>query len=223
MHKCLFASLLFATAAPAATAPDGLFYQLPADGSSVRFEMTIKNDKENPRTESVVMRSVGTAGDARWLEFKLPSEDTSQTLKVLIPERVLKEGESPMEHIVRGWRKIGDDMPVALTRVRDFWLLVFLAGPLSDVAKLESVEVDSPIGKLKCDRLTGKAHLREDDGYEEELKYEVTRHPGAPFGVIACRIDCLVSRDGKRHDQLTFELKLIEVGKGAASELREYQ
>jgi hypothetical protein len=202
---------------------DGLLYQLPEDGASAQFVMTITTDKENIRTESVIMRSVGRIGDGRWLEFKVPDEDSVQTLKVLFPERVLKVGESPMEHVVRGWRKKGDDAPVALSRVRDFWLLIFLPGPLSDVERLESQEVDSPLGRLACDGLTGRAHVREDDGYEEDLTYHIRRHRDAPFGVVFCRIDCQVIRDGKKLDKVTYELKLTAIGQNAESELRDYQ
>jgi hypothetical protein len=169
------------------------------------------------------MRSVGRVGDNRWLEFKLPDEDSTQTIKVLFPERVLKEGESPMDHVVRAWSKSGDDVPVAQSRVRSFWLLIFLAGPLADVKKLESKEIESPLGKLECDGLTGRAHVREDDGYEEDLLYQIRRHKDAPFGVVSCRIECQVSKDGKLHDRVIYELKLTGVGKNAESELREYQ
>jgi hypothetical protein len=202
---------------------DGLLYQLPADGAWAEFELKITNDKENPRNEKVVMRSVGRTGNDRWLEFKLPDEDSTQILKVLFPERVLKEGESPMEHVVRGWRKSGGDVPVALSRVRDFWLLVFLAGPLSDVKKLDAEEMDTPFGKVRCEGLTGRAHVREDDGYEEDLIYRIRQHRDAPFGVVWCRIECQVRRDGKHLDRVTYELKLIAAGTNAQSELREYQ
>jgi hypothetical protein len=222
MNRLVLAGLAFVAAASLAQA-DGLLYQLPDDGASVQFELRITNDKENPRVETVDMRSVGRAGDARWLEFKLPEEESTKTLKVLIPERVLKEGESPMEHVVRAWSKSGDDLPVALSRVRDFWLLIFLAGPLSDITKLESEEIDSPLGRLKCEGLTGRAHVREDDGYEEDLTYQIRRHKDAPFGVVSCRIECRVSRAGEKLDKVTYELKLTGVGKGAESELRGYQ
>lgn len=223
MGRFLFTSFVLISVTRPIVRADGLLYKLPDDGAWVQFELKIANEKESPRTETVVMRSVGRVGDSRWLEFKVPAEDSTQTLKVLFPDRVLKEGESPMEHAVRGWRKSGDDAPVALSRVRDFWLLIFLAGPLADVKKLESEEIDSPIGKLKCDGLTGRAHVREDDGYEEDLTYRIRRHPYAPFGVVSCRIECQVSKDGKLHDKVVYELKLIGVGKNAECELREYQ
>jgi hypothetical protein len=209
--------------APSLARADGLLYQLPDDGASAQFELRISNDKESPRIETVGMRSVGRTGDARWLEFRLPDEDSMKILKVLIPERVLKEGESPMEHVVRGWRKSGDDMPVALSRVRDFWLLILLAAPLSDIMKLENEEIDSPLGRLTCDGLIGRAHVSEDDGYEEDLTYQIRRHKDAPFGVVYCRIECQVSREGKKLDKVTYELKLTGVGKDAESELREYR
>jgi hypothetical protein len=56
MNKLVVTSILVSSICGIARA-DGLLYRLPADGASAQFEMTIANDKENPRTVSVVMRS----------------------------------------------------------------------------------------------------------------------------------------------------------------------
>lgn len=223
------ASLLVCIAlfVPASTArADGLLYQLPNDGDSAHFDVKITNRNGNTNMVGVTMRSVGKVMDtpgSRWLEFKLPMEGSTQVLKVLIPEKHLKEGESPMDHVIRGWLKRGDDPTIGLTQLRHFWLLLLLAGPLSDVKELEPQSLDTPFGKLDCTGLTGRASVREDNGYEEDLTYTIRRHEKAPFGVVSCTIDCVVSKDGKRQGTSKFELKLTEVAKGVTSELRGFE
>jgi hypothetical protein len=205
---------------------DGLLYQLPDDGAWARFELQITDNNASSRKVEVIMRSVGRMASeppARWLEFKVPSEDETRTLKLLIPERYLKEGEQPIEHIIRAWRKDSEAIPVSVPRMRDFWMLVFLAGPLRDVKTLDSKSIETPLGALECPGLVGQSHVREDDGYEEDLTYTVRRHAKAPFGVVACDIDCVVTKDGKLHGKVKYELKLVEVGKDAVSELRGYE
>lgn len=227
MLRTLGSLVLIAALLPTATARgDGLFYQLPDDGASAQFEMKITSGNGSSRTVGVGMRSVGKVMDtpgSRWLEFKLPMEDSTQIVKVLIPEKHLKEGESPVDHVIRGWLKRGDDAPIGLSQPSHFWLQMFLAGPLTDAKKLEPQAIDTPLGKLDCPGLTGRGHIRENDGYEEDLTYTIRRHDKAPFGVVSCTIDCVVSKDGKRQGTSKFELKLTEVAKDATSELRGFE
>jgi hypothetical protein len=101
--------------------------------------------------------------------------------------------------------------------------LLVLAGPLRDVKKLESVDLDTVLGPLRCEGLIGRGHIIEDDGHEEDLTYDVRRHAAAPFGVVSCRIECEVKREGKSVGSVSYDFKLTGAGKDATSELREYQ
>src|SRR5262245_3407124 len=93
---------------------DGLLYQLPEDGSWVRFEAqyTFKAEgmeKPGQGTGTLTMASVGKVVEGsepcRWIEFELKLKDIGpeQVLirKLLIPEKYLKKGENATEHVVR--------------------------------------------------------------------------------------------------------------------------
>src|SRR5262249_147510 len=93
---------------------DCLFYDLPEDHTWVRFEMQLTIDQQtNPAT--LTMASVGQVSEGgeqcRWIEFKLQMTQGGMEhtiiAKALIPESYLKKGESPMDHLVRGWLKQG--------------------------------------------------------------------------------------------------------------------
>ena len=219
--------ILVLTALTAATArADGLLYQLPEDGAWAQFEVRITNRAGSTRTAQITMRSVGRVQEneaCRWIELKLPIEESTQVVKLLVPEKYLKEGQAPLDHVVRGWRKLGDEVPVTLTNPHTFWLLVLLPGPLDNVKKLDREVVESKLGRLECEGLTGRTHVKEEDGYEEDLAYTIRRHPKAPFGVVSCRFECKVLFGGKLKDVVNFQLKLTDFGKEAESELRGYE
>jgi hypothetical protein len=204
---------------------DGLLYRLPKDGTWARFELRYTNDNGVVRKENLFMRSVGRTYDSdgsRWLELKYPQEEGTKTVKLLIPERRLQEGESPLDHVLRAWVRRGEATE-SLAKARDFWLLVALAGPLTQVEKLEPKAVDGPLGELECPGLTGRAHVREDDGFELDLTYTIRRHEKSPFGVVTCDIDGIILRGGEKKAKFKVEFRLAEVGEDAKSELSGYE
>ena len=204
---------------------DGLLYRLPKDGTWARFEMRHTNDNAVVRKTDVFMRSVGRTDDSegsRWLELKYPQEEGTRTVKLLIPEQRLQEGESPLDHVLRAWVRKGEATE-SLAKARDFWLLVLLAGPLTQVEELERKAVDSPLGELECPGLTGRAHVREDDRFELDLTYTTRRHEKAPFGVVTCDIDGILLRGGEKKAKFKIEFRLAEVGENAMSEMSGYE
>src|SRR5262249_12441601 len=123
-----FSLLLLATISgagvlcPGIARADGLLYQLPEDGSWIRFaaQYTYKFDgmeKVGQGTGTMTMASIGKAREGgeecRWIEFnvKLKDDGGEHTLirKLLIPEKYLKKGENPTEHVVRGWAKFDNE------------------------------------------------------------------------------------------------------------------
>ncbi len=101
---------------------DGLHYQLPEDGAWVRFDIEGSRGPEGMKVElegSLKMASVGRTRvgdeDCRWIELEWNLEEGRNSVaviaKVLVPERYLKEGESPLDHIVRGWARVDDGPP----------------------------------------------------------------------------------------------------------------
>jgi hypothetical protein len=205
---------------------DGLLYQLASDGAWVKFQGELTDRSGAVRPIEVVLKSVGRMDDVdnpqRWIELKAPAEDQTQIIKLLIPEKELKEGADPIANVVRGWRRVAGESAKGLSHGRGFWQQVLLAGALHNVQPLEKALVESKLGRLECAGLTGQATVREDDGYELALSYEVRRHPKAPFGVVACRIQCDVSKNGKPTGTTTIDLYLSDFGTDAESELPGY-
>jgi hypothetical protein len=90
---------------------DGLLFQLPEDGSWVRFKMKYEQDKTQrgkgvKRAEGAIkISSVGvltTGGEAcRWIEIETtqrrledpPKNERGRVFKLLIPEKFLQQGK----------------------------------------------------------------------------------------------------------------------------------
>lgn len=212
----------------AATArADGLLYQVPVDGAWARYDVTITNRLGDKRKVEFTLKVVGTVEQngekLRWIEVKHPAEDQTHIVKMLIPEKYLKAGEEPLRHVQRAWRKRGERQPESVGQARGFWLDVLLAGPLSNVEKLEKAPVQSKLGERECEGLAGEARVSEDRGYQLDLKYRVRRHPDAPFGVVACHVENKLSRNGEPQGTSTFDIILSDLGTDAESELQGYE
>jgi hypothetical protein len=206
---------------------DGLLYQVPADGTWARYDVTITNRVGDKRKVEVTFKVVGTVEQngekLRWIEVKHPVEGQTHIVKMLIPEKHLKAGEEPLRHVQRAWRKRGGRQPESLGQARGFWLEVLLAGPLSNVEKLEKAPVQSKLGERECEGLSGQARIVENGGYQLDLKYRVRRHPEAPFGVVACHVENKVSRNGRDQGTSSFDIILSDLGTDAESELQGYE
>ena len=93
---------------------EGLFYQLPPDGSWVRFEApwTYRSgDQTLTGSQTLWMASVGEVTEngepCRWIEFRLDAIENGVkkfwVRKLLIPVRYLRRGEDATAHVIRGW------------------------------------------------------------------------------------------------------------------------
>ncbi len=231
--RALFSSLVLVLLMGSQTAwADGLFYQLPADGSSVVFDLKMKADAGGEEREgggSLTMSSVGQAevdGEkARWIEFKMVMQmgEREQTIiaKTLVPEKHLKLGENPFANFSKAWLKQGDRDPKEIKEAvgNDAGPLpAFLSGPLNNKEELEAVEVESGLGKLKCRGVTGDLEL--DEGNQKiKIAFENRLHNMAPFGVVTSKMKFKVTRDGEAFEGGTLNLSLKEVGTNAKSEL----
>jgi hypothetical protein len=210
---------------------DGLLYRLPEDGSWVRFEMTMTiNEADGDHgtgTGSLKMSSVGRTQvdgeDCRWIELRLhttvANDKDDAVAKVLVPEKHLQSGASPIEHVARGWIQWEGNEPVPLRQSPQRSLVAaFLAGPPEDAKKLEKRRVPSKLGDLECDGLTGSSTFKEGEN-QFAITYRTRLHDKAPFGVVSCRMDFEVARKGQIQSSGTMALKLVAFGGGAESEL----
>ena len=100
-------------------------------------------------------------------------------------------------------------------------MINFIPGPLNDVMELEPKLVDSKLGKQKCKGYTGR--LQGKNGTTTiDTTYESRLHDKAPFGVVMCRIQLTVTRDGKIVRKIVWTYKLADFGKDAKSQLPEH-
>src|SRR5262249_5549019 len=203
---------------PGIARADGLLYQLPEDRSWVRFDAryTFKLDgmeQAGQGTGTLIMASVGKALEGseacRWIEFKIHLKDSGMehTLirKLLIPEKYLKKGENPTEHVVRGWAKYDNEDVARAVPVHGWWP-AYLAGPLQDERKLDKQLVESKLGALECEGVTGWIEYQEGD-LHTRATFETRLHEEAPFGVVSSRMRFEVTRDGKVQRTIDATLK----------------
>ncbi len=213
---------------------DGLFYQLPEDGMSAKFDLEMKTEDGGEARDakgSLRMSSVGKEdvdGEAcRWIEFKMMMTmgEREQVIlaKALMPEKELKRGGLPWDNFKKAWVKMGGGEAREIKEVvgNDAGPLpAFLSGPLKNEKELMVVEVESVIGKLKCGGLTGDVTL-DDGNMKVKVSFENRLHEKAPFGVVTSKMTFSVERDGEKREGGTISLKLAEVKKDAKSEFAD--
>ena len=235
--RILTAVILLSVVAGTAQA-DGLLYQLPKDGSWVAFDFEENAERMNTkinRKGTLYVSSTGqtTEGDevCRWIEIKREDErngvvEPTVITKVLIPEKYLKKGENPLEHLVRGWVKFGDRDPIELDQSNFYGprLRYWLAGPPEDVEKLNKKVVESKLGKLECEGLTGSTVFTwgRQDELETQLTLHVRLHKKALFGVVSTRMDTETTVNGQPFRNSTITLKLSDFGEDADSQLPDH-
>ncbi len=112
---CRIAFVVLCSCLPTAVLADGLIYQVPPDGTWVRFQTDgtreAPDGKVVPLTGTITLSSVGVAkvdGEVcRWIEFggeaKLNDESATQFHKLLIPEKHLGKGQDPLPHVRKAW------------------------------------------------------------------------------------------------------------------------
>lgn len=208
---------------------DGLLYQLPEDGTSAEFELTGSVERGGQSIEftgTVSMNSVGQEvvdGEAcRWIEFRFtlkrsPEEQGQAAFKFLIPESEFAAGKNPAARIHKGWFKEADKMVVEfpdLTSPQAGPIPAFVAGAFADAKTLETVTVDSPLGKLECKQVTGSTTFKQGS---RDHKYTLTTslNESAPFGVVKSQMKIDFMSNGELEGTGTMNLTLKSVGKDA--------
>jgi hypothetical protein len=120
---------VFGLAITASVRADGLVYQLPPDGSWVRYDVkmdaAIQADGKQPANKmtldgSLRLSSVGRrevdGKPCRWIEiaFELgpagADKKASRVLKILVPEANLKRGDDPFAHLLEMYYSQGDSL-----------------------------------------------------------------------------------------------------------------
>jgi hypothetical protein len=217
--------------APGICTAEGLLYQLPKDGSWVRFavQYTYKSaGLELAGQGTIDMASVGKifegSEECRWIEFNLHTKDSEgeHTLirKLLISTKYLKKGQNATQHVIRGWAKYDSEDVERAVPVHGRWP-AYLAGPFQDEKKLNKQLVDSKLGPLMCEGVTGWIQFTEGN-IHTKVTFETRLHQKAPFGVVSTRMVFEVTTDGSRYT-IDSTAQLTDIGNGAESSLAGYK
>jgi hypothetical protein len=232
MHRLIACVLVLSMNSPALRA-DGLIYQLPEDGTSVRYNLEMKVGRDGMEKSAGGYLAVSSVGKekvndepCRWIEFKMvfdvDGKERTIIAKTLIPEKALKRGENAGAHMVRGWLKQREEAE----ELKDLQspsagpLPAFLAGAADDAKQLDKKSIDSKLGKLDCAGVVG-THKFQQGQENVTIKQETRLHDKAPFGVVTSRMEFRVERDGMARETGIMTLTVLEVTQGAKSELPE--
>ena len=232
MRLSLIASLLVVLTSIEVARADGLIYQLPADGTQVRYDNEVvfnNNGQERTTTGSLTLSSVGIAtvdGEkCRWIEIKAARKsDNGEQItiaKFLIPEKDLGKGKSAGEHLIRGWIKRDANEPQPITDLKgpQTRLLVgYLAGPPQNPRELEKTEIDGKLGKLSCPGVAGDYEFVRDNG-SLNIAMENRLNEKAPFGVVSAVWKFERKQNGQVMGTGTSKLTLADINTTALSEL----
>jgi hypothetical protein len=219
---------------------DGLLYQLPKDGAwaSYDFEVAARGI-EGPQTVNGTLRiaSVGQTienkAPCRWIEIQLDMTMTIQDrkatkthlYKVLIPEKYLAKGETPLEHALRTWEQSEKKDPVKMEDPNRFQagpLPIILSGPWKDVRSLEKTEIESKLGKLPCEGIQGTLVFALKGTDDVKCTFENRVHAKSPFGVVTSRWTLqMPGPKPSNAGSLEWTLKLADFGENAVSKMPE--
>jgi hypothetical protein len=239
---CRTAFVVLCVLIPTVVSADGLIYQLPGDGTWVRFDLEGKlpgpDGTEVTMIGSVTLSSVGTAevdGEpCRWIEVasetkRKDGQPVTDVNKLLIPEKNLGKGKDPLEHVLKAWHKNSmvaggtpqqiEDLKAPgaryLNNVRPY-----LHGPSKTAEKLGNVAIKSKLGELECEGTTGNQKI--DDTLSMlsyDYTYTIRLHDMAPFGVVTWEAKTKMELDGQSLGTVTTKMKLSDFGKDAKSVL----
>lgn len=235
--RYLAAFLLLALSAALARA-DGLLYQLPKDGrwASYDFDASVKMAETAGMNLKGTLRmaSVGQATEekqpCRWIEIELGTVMTlgenkmekSETYKLLIPEKFLAKGQTPLEHVVRAWTRSGQAEPKKLDKPNSVAagpLPIILSGPWKDVKQLDKAEVKSKLGKLACKGVEGTLEFKMGGEGVMKCKFENRLHADSPFGVVTSHWTLQPDAGPMKAGPMEWNFKLADFGDGAKSKL----
>lgn len=234
MRSIVLSGLFVVTFAAQAVRADGLIFQLPADGTQARYDTEVtftNNGQERTFKGSLTVSSVGkTTADGeecRWIEFKnVARTDNGERIaiaKVLIPEKFLAKGQSPGEHLVRGWVKQGDSEPQEIRDIKTgqgrMMLVGYLAGPPNNPGELAKLDIETPaLGKVSCAGVTGDQEFQRDNG-SLAIRFETRLNEKAPFGVVSAVWNFERKTNGQVMGSGTSKMTLAEINTTALSEL----
>jgi len=189
------------------TRADGLLYQLPKDGTWATYDFD--SNTKGPGGQNMNMKgslriaSVGQTTEqeqpCRWIEVQFDMTTTvgehkmeqSEIYKLLIPEKFLAKGETPLEHVVRAWTQQGKNGPnKKFEKPNDIGaspLPLILSARWNDAKQLDKAETESKLGKVACDGVEGTLEFKGSRFGVVKGKFENRLSADSPFGVVTSR------------------------------------
>ena len=232
----VFRILLFSVCLSGAMARgEGLIQKVPEEKALAKYDLELMVEGQTAvQTGSLTLKAVGTAFEngekCRWIEmeFSLTSAEGAtdrHVYKLLLPEKNLKPGATPLEKMVRAWRKQNDDGVEQFTETTTLPTVavgVFLSGPSKETMTLLKQFEDSKIGNVECagvkgsfEHMLGPATLK--------ITSEIRTHDKAPFGSVRGEYQIEIVNEDKTEAKATLRLKLVDVGTEATSVLPDSQ
>ncbi len=230
-----FLALLVLIFVPGISSADGLIYQLPEDGTWVRFEIKGEGIKSDGTVSVTIdgtqtLRSVGKKmvdkQPCRWIELESElnfaptgggTQKFSELIKLLIPEKDLAQGKDPRDHVLKAYKGTSAenlqelDLKGAGKREIESLDEIFHA-PLTKITKLPAATVKIDKKNWACKGLQG-----ENKSDKVIFRTETRLHKEAPFGVVTYKYEKERRTNGKFQMKRTMEWKLVESGKDAKS------
>jgi hypothetical protein len=223
---------------------EGLIVDLPEDGTWAEFDL-VEDRTGGPAGDvhvsgtlkvSSVGRDTREGEPCRWIEFvktgKRNGRKFTDVDKLLLREKDLARTGTPLRYIAEAFHK---STAIENGKLLQSWdldaetvayfigkLHLYLHGPFESPKKLDKTLIESKLGKLECEGISG--HERRDDkrrGVVLDTTYTIRLHKSAPFGVVTCDCDEEIEADGKTFETITIKMKLSDFGKGAKSSIPE--
>lgn len=214
---------------------DGLVHQLPDDGGWARFNARFiyeLNGRTRTLVGAVTVSSVGATvvnGEkCRWIEVNTQARAAGMLIpiniiKVLIPEKNLKKGESLLKHVRKAWVKHPESKPSELKehKARERELGMLLTSALKGVKNLGKKVVESKLGKLECAGQVG--HIQCMEGKRlRKVTIRTRLHEKAPFGIVTYLMKFEPTKTGRNEESGSWILILADFGTKAKSALPDH-
>ncbi len=169
----------------------GAFFQtLPEDGVWSKFEVMVKIDGRELRTEWFA-RSVGKAfhdgKECRFVELEQMESgpEFAHTIwRLLIAESEFGANKNPLSKAVKIWHKTKDVEPKLIAELKevDPIFASFVSGPETDRKReAEKSKIIWQRGELECDIITGRSEAMLGTA-KLHLQHRVFREKSVPFG-----------------------------------------
>lgn len=239
MNRLPIASLLALLSVASTAQAGGLIHTLPADGSWVKYSMSMKNVGATmiEASGTLTVRTVGTVTEngekCRWIELEsLTTQDGKQksgVMKLLIREKDFAADAIAAPTILRGWKKSSEKAIAGIDendKAEKSSSTMFFGKAGTNVKPLKQEKIiDHQKGKLTiASGLTGELKFDPTGGKKlKGIEFNTIQshwtHKSLPFGTGAMELVMKVNFNGATVSTMTMKFTMLDYGTGAKSVL----